>query len=141
MAKNKQAALQTIWYVPDALWSKIKPILNEHDPPKLTGRKRIDARAALDAIIFRLRSGCQWNQLPNEFPDDSSVHRTFQRWEQSGAIDRIWATLVEECEEVGGVDWQWQSADAAMAKARFGGNKIGPNPTDRVRNQERNEVC
>ena len=75
MAKNKQAALQTIWYVPDDLWSKIKPILNEHDPPKLTGRKRINARAALDAIIFRLRSGCQWNQLPNEFPDDTANFR------------------------------------------------------------------
>jgi len=33
-------------------------------------------------------------------------------------------------EELGGVNWQWQSADAAMAKARFG-DKIGPNPTDR----------
>jgi transposase len=44
--------------------------------PNATTRKRIDARSALDAIIFRLRSGCQWNQLPHEFPDDSSVHRT-----------------------------------------------------------------
>jgi putative transposase len=31
------------------------------------------------------------------------------------------------------VDWQWQSADAAMAKARFGGDEIGPNPTDRAK--------
>ncbi|WP_442939900.1 IS5 family transposase [Nostoc sp.] len=105
----------------------------ESDPPNPIGRKRIDARAALDAIIFRLRSGCQWNQLPSEFPDDSSVHRTFQRWEQNGVLDQIWATLVEECDELGGVDWQWQSADAAMAKARFGGDEIGPNPTDRAK--------
>lgn len=125
--------LPTIWHIPDDLWKKLKPIFDEYDPPKLTGRKRIDARAALDAMIFRLRSGCQWNQLPNEFPDDSSVHRTFQRWEQNGVLDQIWAMSVEECEELGGVDWQWQSADAAMAKARFGGDKIGPNPTDRVK--------
>jgi transposase len=77
-----------------------------YDPPNLVGRKRIDARAALDAIIFRLRSGCQWNQLPDQFSDDSSVHRTFQRWQQNGALDQIWAVLVEECEELGGVDWQ-----------------------------------
>jgi len=130
---QSKKTLGTIWRVPNELWDKLKPILNEHDPPKLTGRKRIDPRTALDAIIFRLRSGCQWNQLPNEFPDDSSVHRTFQRWQHNGVLDCIWAALVEACEELGGVDWQWQSADAAMAKARFSGDKIGPNPTDRAK--------
>ena len=113
--------LPTIWRVPDELWNKIKPILAEHDPPKHTGRKRVNQRGALDALIFRLRSGCQWNQLPKEFPDDSSVHRTFQRWQKRGVLDRIWATLIEDCEELGGVDWQWQAADAAMSKARLGG--------------------
>jgi len=62
---------KTIWRVPDELWQKLEFILSECDPPNLIGRKRIDARAALDAIIFRLRSGCQWNHLPAEFPDDS----------------------------------------------------------------------
>lgn len=133
MPQQNQKRLKTIWRIPDELWQQVKQILDECDPPNLIGRKRIDARAALDAIIFRLRSGCQWNQLPYEFPDDSSVHRTFQRWEQNGVLDQIWAILVEECEELGGVDWQWQSADAAMAKARFGGDEIGPNPTDRAK--------
>jgi putative transposase len=128
---DNQKSLATIWKISDELWKKLHPILNAADPPNLIGRKRINARAALDAIIFRLRSGCEWNHLPNEFPDDSSVHRTFQRWEQIGVLDQIWAALVEECEELGGIDWQWQSADAAMAKARFGGDGIGPNSTDR----------
>jgi putative transposase len=109
--------------VPDPLWAILEPILAERDPPKRTGRKRIEARAALDAILFRLRSGCQWNQLPKAFPDDSSVHRTFQRWIRLGLIDRLWATLIAACEELGGVDWQWQAADAALGKARFGGIK------------------
>jgi hypothetical protein len=47
-------------------------------PPKPTGSKRISACAALDAIIFRQRSGGHKNQLPTAFPDDSSVHRTLQ---------------------------------------------------------------
>ncbi len=58
MSKNKKP-LETIWRVSDELWGKLKPILDECDPTKFTGRKRIDARAALNAIIFRLRSGCQ----------------------------------------------------------------------------------
>jgi putative transposase len=128
MARKRRAAepLPTIWRVPDALWERIHPILVRHDPPAKTGRPRIDSRETLDAIIFRMRSGCQWNQLPEEFPDDSSVHRTFQRWVQRGVFNRIWKCLVEECAELGGVDWNWQSADGAMGKARFGGTMSVP---------------
>jgi transposase len=113
--------LPTIWRVPDELWEIIEPILEKHDPPKSTGRPRIDRREALDAIIFRMRSGCQWNRLPKEFPDDSSVHRTLQRWVELGVLDLIWERLIEECEELGGVDFEWQAADGSRGKARFGG--------------------
>src|SRR5215217_7119499 len=68
---SQEKPLPTIWRVPVELWEKIEPILAQRDPPKSTGRRRIDQRAALDAIIFRLRTGCQWNHLPKEFPDDS----------------------------------------------------------------------
>jgi putative transposase len=134
MAKKREKfkAPPTIRRVPDELRNKIKPIINKLDPPNWTGRKRIDPRAALDAIIFRMRTGCQWNRLPKEFPDDSSVHRTFQRWITLGLPDKIWTAMVENCNELGesafgetsplsGVDWQWQAADTAMSKARFGG--------------------
>lgn len=59
---------------------KFKVILNQYDPPKPIGRKRIGQRRALDGIIYRLHSGVQWNELPEELGDDSSVHRAFQRW-------------------------------------------------------------
>jgi len=120
--------LPTIWQVPDELWAKIVPVLAEYDPPKRTGRKRIDPRRALDGIIYRMRSGVQWNQLPKEFGDDSSVHRTFQRWVNLEVFQRIWAVLVADCAALGGVDWEWQSADAAMGKARFGGAWLAPTP-------------
>lgn len=117
----QEKPLPSIWRVPDELWEKIEPILKEHDPPKKTGRPRKDRRGILDAVIFRLRTGCQWNRLPEEFPDDSTVHRVLQRWVKLGVLDRIWAALVEECEELGGVNWEWQATDGAMGKARFGG--------------------
>jgi putative transposase len=107
--------------VPDDLWALVQPVLHAYDPPQRTGRPRIDPRAALDAILFRLRSGCQWNRLPREYPDDSSVHRTFQRWVRTGVLERIWATVVQQCAELGGVNWAWQAADAALGKARLGG--------------------
>jgi len=120
--------LPTIWRVPDDLWAKIEPILAEHDPPKGTGRKRIDQRRALDGIIYRLRSGVQWNQLPKEFGDDSSVHRTFQRWVDRQVFEHLWAVLIADCDELGGVDWEWQAADGAMGKARLGGIWLAPTP-------------
>jgi transposase len=123
MAKRSRRyqPLPTIWAVPDPLWDRIGPILQRLDPPKPRGRPRIDPRAALDAIIYRMRTGCQWNQLPHCFPDDSSVHRTFVRWSEQKILDAIWADLIEACEDLDGVDWEWQAVDGSMGKARKGG--------------------
>jgi putative transposase len=48
-------------------------------------------------------------------------------------FEKIWALLVEECEELGAVDGCWQAADTALGKARGGGDEVGPNPTDRAK--------
>jgi hypothetical protein len=57
---------------------------------------------------------------PDELPDDSSVYRTFRRWLRLGGFDLIRAVLSEACEELGGCDWKWQAADAAIVKAKLG---------------------
>jgi transposase len=129
MARRKRAVepLPTIWAVPDELWNNfVVPTLQELDPEPDTGRPRIDQRKALDGIIYQMRSGCQWNHLPKDFGDDASIHRTLQRWIKRGVLERTWAKLVEICDELGGVDWKWQSADGAMGKARFGGMMSAP---------------
>jgi len=130
MARTKRQVkrLETIWECPDALWDDfIEPVLAELDPPKPgPGRKRIDPRKALNGMIYQMRTGCQWNALPKRFGDDSSVHRTMQRWIEKGVFEAIWAELIQHCDDLGGVQWQWQSADAAMGKARFGGTTSVP---------------
>lgn len=125
MARRRKRAepLATIWRVDDALWARVEQVLVEYDPPAPFGPDRIDQRKALDGVIHRMRSGVQWNHLPKEFGDDASVHRTFQRWVRRGVIGRLWALLVEACDELRGVDWQWQSFDCATGKARHGGIK------------------
>lgn len=123
---GRHETLDTIWQVPDALWEQIESVLRDLDPPKARGRKRTDLRRALNGMIFRMRSGCQWNRLPKEFGDDSTVHRTLQRWVALGVLQRVWAALVEACDELGGVTWEWQAADAALGKARLGGITSGP---------------
>lgn len=119
--QQKPDTLPTIWTVSDALWTRIQPVIQALDPPSEIGRKRIDARSALNAMIYVLRTGCQWNQLPEQFPDDSSVHRTMQRWVKAGVFEQIWVDLVTECADLGGVDWTRQAVDGAMQKARLGG--------------------
>jgi transposase len=93
--------LSTIWEIPDDVWPLIQTILDEHYPAKPKGHRRVDLRRVLNGIIFRLRTGCQWNQLPKRLGDDSTVHWHFQQWCQRGLLARIWAVLVESCDELG----------------------------------------
>jgi transposase len=116
--ENTKDDLPTIWNVPDALWAVMEKVLAMYDPPSNKGRPRIDQRKALDGILYRMRTGCQWNHLPREFGDDASIHRTLQRWETRGIFDILWAILLTKSEELGGVDWNWQAADGCLGKAR-----------------------
>jgi putative transposase len=116
--------LPTIWAVPDDLWAVVEAAIGELHPPRRGGRARIDQRAAFNAVIHRLRSGCQWNHLPREFPDDSSVHRTFQRWLARGVLDRVWGDVAAAA----GIAWDRQVVDATMGKARLGGIWSAPTP-------------
>ena len=132
---EKQETLGTIWKVSDELWEEIAVVITEVDPPKPTGRKRADQRQMLNGIIHRLRSGCQWNQLPKELGDDSTIHRTFQRWGKCNLFLIIWSLIQTRCEELGGVDWEWQSADTSQGKARFGGTRLVATPQIGVREE------
>lgn len=136
---SKPEALPTIWNVPDDLWETMQRVLSVYDPAPVMGRPRINQRKALDGIIYRARTGCQWNHLPKEFGDDVSVHRTMQRWEGKGVFDILWAVLLTKCEALRGVDWDWQSADCALGKAR-GVGKRGHRSKQEVRVQSKQEV-
>lgn len=141
--KHRRSAkeLPTVWECPDDLWTQvIAPVIDALDPPKVTGRPRTDPRKALDGIIYHLRTGCQWNHLPRQFGDDSSVHRTFQRWVATGVLAEVWSVLVGHCDGLGDVDYAWQSADGFMGKAVLGGTRPVRTPRT-VRNAAPNAAC
>jgi transposase len=73
---NKPAS--TIWEIPDDVWPMIHTILDDQYPAKPKGHRRIDLRRGPNGILYRLRTGCPWNQLPKQFGDDRTVHRHFQ---------------------------------------------------------------
>jgi putative transposase len=128
MAGKRKPRMATLWEVPDDLWERIEPLLNAEDPPRHMGRHRVDRRRVLDGIIFRLRTGCQWNHIPKVYGDDSTIHRYFQRWCRLGIFEKLWALIVRECEDLQALDWEWQAADTSMGKARFGGALLARTP-------------
>lgn len=121
--RKTPAPLDTIWQIPDALWERLLIILTHHFPPKKTGRPQADLRRVVNGIIHRLRTGTQWAKLPDDFGPKSTVHDWFQRCNEAGVFETLMAVLIDECDELRGVDWKWQSADGSMGKARFGGIK------------------
>src|SRR5438309_6186138 len=71
----------------EAQWSLIEP----HLPPEPGGGRprKTDMRDVLDAILYILRTGCQWRYLPGDLPPKSTVWRYFDRWRSDGTLDTI----------------------------------------------------
>jgi transposase len=91
----------------------------------------MQARQVFSAIVYVLRTGCQWKALPREFGSASSVHAHFQRWQKAGLFLRLWQAGLAEYNEMEGIAWKWQSVDGAMGKAPLAQECVGANPTDR----------
>jgi putative transposase len=91
----------------------------------------MDDRRALEAIIYVLRTGIQWNALPRELGASSTVHDRFQEWEQASLFKALWQAGLQTYNELAGIQWEWQAVDGAMTKAPFGKGATGANPTDR----------
>jgi transposase len=76
----------------------------------------------MDAIFFRLRTGCQWNALSaTGICSSSSAHRRFQEWRAAGVFHELWRRGLTEYDALKGIDWGWLAADGAMTKAPLGG--------------------
>jgi len=81
-------------------------------------------RDALNAILFVLRTGCQWGALDaTGICNHSSAHRRFQEWVQAGVFEQFWIYELFAYDELEGIDWSWLSMDGAMTKAPLGGEK------------------
>jgi len=66
------------------------PLIEPHIPMDPGGRPRkTDVRDVLDAVLYILRTGCQWRYLPVDFPPRSTVRRYFDEWRYNGTLDKI----------------------------------------------------
>jgi putative transposase len=131
------------YQVPDELWKRIQVLLPP--PPKKKnkdrpGRPRMDDRKAMNAIFYILRTGMQWKALPRSLGAASTVHDRFQEWRKAGVFEKMWREALLEYDAKKGIDWEWQSMDAAITKAPLGGKRPVPiRPTGG--SQERRGAC
>ena len=127
----KKRVKKNQYAVSDELWAKIEPLLPKHPNTHRFGggRPRVPDRQAMDAILFVLRTGCQWNALSaTGICSSSTAHLRFQAWTAAGVFLEIWKQGLLEYDELHGLDWKWQAMDGAMTKAPLGGEKNRPKP-------------
>ncbi len=118
------------WRIPDELWEKMEPLLPARKPHPLgCHNPPVPPRHAMNAILFVLRTGCQWNALnATGICSSSAAHRWFMEWTKAGVFEAFWRQGLLEYDKLKGVDWVWCSMDGAMTKAPLGGEKNGPKP-------------
>jgi putative transposase len=134
-------SLPTIWHTPDDLWSRLAPVFGPDKPPGTVGRPAIPARRIFDAIIYLLRTGCQWRAIPREtYAPGSTVHTRFRQWVAAGLFEQAWQVLLEHYDLELGIEWQWQALDGVITKAPLGGEATGPSPVDRCKSGTKRSV-
>ena len=136
-----ETALATIWHIPDDLWNRIAPLLGPEKPSGTPGRPAVAFRLIFDAIVYVLRTGCQWQALPRqEYAPGSTVHGRFRQWVKAEVFERAWKVLLEYYDQEVGIDWKWQALDGVITKAPLGGEATGPSPVDRAKKGTKRSV-
>jgi transposase len=108
--------------VSDGLWAVVAPLLPPHRPrdPRKPGRRRVPDRACLTGIVFVLKTGIQWEYLPQELGCGSGMTcwRRLRDWQRAGVWRGLNRVLLHRLADAGKIDWSRASADAARPPAR-----------------------
>ena len=98
----------------DEQWECIRPLLGE---PAGRGRKRRDGRQIMDAILWIVRTGAPWRDLPSRFGPWQSAYHWFNRWSRDGTWDRILESLQLRLDAQGCIDWDLWCVDGSVIRA------------------------
>ena len=112
--------------VPDELWKKIEPLLPVYVPKPQGGRPPAPNRAALTGILFVLRTGIPWEDLPQELGcSGMTCWRRLRDWQQAGVWDRLHRLLLDELGGADKINWERAALDASMVPAKKGAQRLG----------------
>jgi transposase len=117
----------------EAQWLKIKGLLPSDEPSSRGGRRRIDDREVMEGILWVLRSGARWKDLPRRYPSPTTCWRRLREWEDAGVWLAIWRAFLSELDEGGQLDWHEVFADGTFAPAKKGVPRSARPNAERVR--------
>lgn len=101
----------------DEQWELIAPNL---PPPKRTGRPRADDRRTLEGILWVLRSGARWQDLPKEYGSPTTCWRRLREWEEAGVWENLWRVILASLEAKQKLDWAQAFLDGSFVPAKKG---------------------
>lgn len=104
-------------------WSLIEPLLPRQDFSR-GGRPRADDRKTIEGIIWILRTGAQWDEMPAKYGSSATCWRRLRDWEKKGVWKEIWKQLLKLLDEQDKIVWDVTYMDATFAPAKKGGQKL-----------------
>ena len=105
----------------DTQWSHIAPLLPKPQASANGGPKPIPNRPVFEGILWVLRSGARWKDLPEQYPSPSTCWRRLRAWEADGIWLKAWRALLRQLDAQGQLDWAETFADGSFAPAKKGG--------------------
>src|SRR5271157_863581 len=109
----------------EAQWKRIAPLLPKPPKHRKGGRPWIDNRRVLEGILWILRSGARWQDLPEKYPHPSTCWRRLRDWEEQGVWLNIWRAFLSELNEREELDWSESFLDGSFAPAKKGAQESG----------------
>ena len=107
----------------DKQWAKFKPLIPEPIQSRKGGQHRASNRACLEGIIWILRTGARWCDMPEHFPSGSTCWRRFTEWQAQGIWLKIWQTFLGLLDKKGRLKWENVFADGMFVPAKKGGRQ------------------
>jgi transposase len=107
----------------DEQWERVAPYFPDHPPSPKGGRPRASDRECLEGILWLLRTGARWQDIPVDLPSGSTCWRRLQEWAAEEVLEAIQAVLVEQLDALGRVDLGELLADATFIRAKKGASR------------------
>jgi transposase len=107
----------------DEHWERIAPHLPQHSPSPRGGRPRAPDRECLEGILWLVRTGARWQDIPVDLPSGSTCWRRLQEWAGEGVLEQIHALLIQQLDDLGQLDFEELLADATFIRAKKGATK------------------
>jgi len=116
--------------VPDDLWELVEPLLPKRKRRfRYPGRRRVDDRVALRGILFVLKTGIPWEDVPREMGcSGMTLWRRLREWQEAGVWDELHRVLLGRLRHADRLDWSRAVADSGSVRAVLGGRKPAPAP-------------